>query len=319
MARFKPYYDENRLLHETDRRFHGADAERAGRTVDTVPAVVRTMAPQVIPEAWGRNEQGLQRQEAEARADVDYWAAERAAWQRWWNDQWRKEEGLYRVERLTREQRAFAQRLLGEDGFPEEAFPQAEGPIRSHNDAQILAEVAACGGTMLITSDTRMVDEVEMRRWQRAEGARWGLDVVRLIYNVDELYIGWASDPKAQGRFLEIALGAYWPEDRNAGVNRIRDSVEEGVEALARGHMPRMGRHIRHELEIERDLPRIVERVRRRLPEKTRAGEKGRKAMRERATGREEAKEQGGGGVGRPGIGRGSDRERNSRGEWPNR
>ena len=91
MVEFKPYYDENRLLHETDRRFHAADAERAGRTILTVPAVVRNMAPLVTPGAWGRNEQLLQQREAEARNEASYWDAERAAWQRWWNRQWRKE------------------------------------------------------------------------------------------------------------------------------------------------------------------------------------------------------------------------------------
>lgn len=284
MVEFKPYYDENRLLHETDRRFHAADAERAGRTILTVPAVVRNMAPLVTPGAWGRNEQLLQQREAEARNEASYWDAERAAWQRWWNRQWRKEHGLYRVQTLTKGQKEFAQRLLDKGGFPEEAFPQAEGPIRGHNDAQILAEVAACGGTMLITSDTRMVDEVEMRRWQRSEGAQWGLDVVRLIYNVDDLYIGWASNPEAGNTFLEVAIGAYWPASPSAGINLVRDSVEEGIDALTRGHLPRMGAHIRHQLEVQRDLPRIVERVRGRLPQGTREAEDTRKKMIRAAT-----------------------------------
>ena len=39
------YHDENRLIHETDRRLHAADMELSGGYIQVVPAVAKKLAP----------------------------------------------------------------------------------------------------------------------------------------------------------------------------------------------------------------------------------------------------------------------------------
>ena len=50
------YFDQNRLMDETDRRFHATDLERVGGYVQVVPAVVERLAPLVTVGAWSFSE-----------------------------------------------------------------------------------------------------------------------------------------------------------------------------------------------------------------------------------------------------------------------
>ena len=62
------YFDQNRLIDETDRRFHATDLERVGGYVQVVPAVVERLAPLVTVGAWSFSERVLQDAEAIAEA-----------------------------------------------------------------------------------------------------------------------------------------------------------------------------------------------------------------------------------------------------------
>ena len=277
----KTYFDQNRVVRPTDRRWHAADLEYCGLRLLTVPAMAAKLAPNVAVGAWGRNEQQLAQLAREAREEGRGLDVRRLQTQRWWNAQWRQEGGLYGVDRLTRDEYALSEALLGPNGLPPDAFPRLDGPVEEHNDAQILAQVVARGGTMLITSDSEFVDEVELARWRREEGSAWRLRVEHVVYDADALYTGWAMHPGIGDRFVRTALGAYWPAEAGAGVNRIRESVHAGVEGLRKGHMPRLARHLATQLERRRDVLELIEKVRRRLPEKMRRGEEELRRMRE--------------------------------------
>ena len=132
---------------------------------------------------------------------------------------------------------------------------------------------------MLITSDTTMVDEPKMERWYRIHKDRFGLTAPKVVYNVDELYIRWAEHPGADHVFMRTVLGAFWPERRDAGRNAVRESVEEGVDALVRGHMPRFGRVLKATLSQSRDIQRLIDETRLALPERMRKGEDGLRTM----------------------------------------
>ena len=279
MGMMKTYFDENRIAHEADRRFHAADLEKYGGKVQVVPAVLEQMTPLVAAGAWGRNEQYLRARTEEAKRERNTGLFMNLQKQRWWNEQWRQADGLYHVDRLDEAERLLANRLLSEEGFPQECFPDAEGPLIENNDARIVAEVVAKGGTMLITSDTTMVDEPKMERWYRIHKDRFGLTTPKVVYNVDELYIRWAEHPGADHAFMRTALGAFWPERRDAGRNAVRESVEEGVDALVRGHMPRFGRVLKATLSQSRDIRRLIDETRLALPEKMRKGEDGLRTM----------------------------------------
>ena len=60
--------DRNRLVDETDRRFHATDIERVGGYVQVVPAVVERLASLVRVGAWSFSERVLQDVEAIAEA-----------------------------------------------------------------------------------------------------------------------------------------------------------------------------------------------------------------------------------------------------------
>ena len=51
---------------------------------------------------------------------------------------------------------------------------------------------------MPITSDTTIVDEVELARWHAGEGKRWNLKVENIVYDVDSLFTGWAKHPEVR-------------------------------------------------------------------------------------------------------------------------
>ena len=142
----RTYFDQNRLVSRTDRRFHATDIELAGGCVQIVPAVAARMTPQVRVGAWSFTETTLHQAELievqRGRTDEVRNLRE----QRWWARQWRQRNGLYRVRELSPAEDALARRLLGRDGIPPECFPRAEGTLADDNDAQIIAQVIAVGG-----------------------------------------------------------------------------------------------------------------------------------------------------------------------------
>ena len=118
------YHDENRLIHETDRRLHAADMELSGGYIQVVPAVAKKLAAFVQQGALAWSEG--QTQQAEALQD-DAEEGRRLRGERWWIREWRRKDGLYRLKRLTSEKRALTRLLLGRDGLPTDAF-------REHKD-----------------------------------------------------------------------------------------------------------------------------------------------------------------------------------------
>lgn len=271
----RTYFDQNRIMQGTDRRFHAADIEMEGGRLQTVPAVASRMTPLVRAGAWGWSQQRLEEEAKDAEQCGDRARLKRAKVQQWWNQQWRKEGGIYGLERLTNEERDLAERLVGPSGFDPDCFPDREGKLEDHNDAQVLAEVVARGGTMLITADTTFVDEARMGRWFNTHKEVLGLKSQRVVYNVDELFIRWSEHPGADGRFLRTVLGAYWPEDADAGTNAVREAVEEGVKRLGRGgHMPRFAVYLKNTLETRADIAELIREVRRKLPVRMRQAEK---------------------------------------------
>ena len=59
----KTYFDQNRLVKETDRRFHATDIELAGGFIQIVPSVAARLTPQVRIGAWSFTESTLSQAE----------------------------------------------------------------------------------------------------------------------------------------------------------------------------------------------------------------------------------------------------------------
>ena len=82
----KTYYDENRVVMRTDRRFHATDVELAGGYLQVVPAVAEKLVPGIQVSALGWTEGQLMGAEAIQARDGDVEAATRLGIQRWPED-----------------------------------------------------------------------------------------------------------------------------------------------------------------------------------------------------------------------------------------
>ena len=273
-------FGQNRLVSQTDRRFHATDIELAGGYVQVVPAVAARMTPQVRVGAWSFTETTLhQAEQIEAqRGRTD--EVRNLREQRWWARQWRQRNGLYRVRELSPAEDALARRLLGRDGIPPECFPRAEGTLVDDNDAQIIAQVIAGGGTLLLTSNMVMVRDGMLQEWFDRHHNEWpGVQARQLVQRVDELFCRWWQHRRGPEVLTRTALAAFWPEDASASPELVRIHAEEGLEAMARGHFPRFAPQVREHIQLAHDVAGQIEAVRRNLPHRTRQAEAERRAM----------------------------------------
>lgn len=279
------YYDQNRLIHGTDRRLHATDMEMAGGYVQIVPAVAEKLARGVEPSAlaWSHG-QALQ---AEAIAPDEDALRERRI-ERWWLSEWRRREGLYRVRVLNPTERAIVKELLGSGGLPAEAFPRAQGLLRDDNDAQLVAQVIACQGRMVITSNRVLIEKRVLDEWLQQKQNRWpGLHTDKLLAEVDPLYTGWwTGHPLGPATMTRIVLAAYWPDKWNATTDEVLGEVTKAVAALERGHLKVFGGLVRERMESdETAVAEEIGKLRGNLPEHARAAERRRRAILEEGEG----------------------------------
>lgn len=276
----RTYFDQNRLLKETDRRFHATDIELAGGFIQIVPAVVARLAPQVTIGAWSFTETTLLQME-QIQADLgNDREVHRVREQRWWTHQWRLSNGLYRVRQLSRTENALAERLLGPHGIPPECFPRAEGALADDNDAQIIAQVIAVGGTLLISSNLVMVRDRILQAWFDRHHNEWpGVQARKLVQRVDPWFCRWWRHERGPAVYTRSALAAFWPEATNASAELVRAHAEEGLAALARGHFPTFAPQVLEHIRSAPDLENHIETVRRNLPLRTRRAEAERRSM----------------------------------------
>ncbi len=278
MMELATYHDQNRLIHETDRRLHAADMELSGGYVQVVPAVARKLAPFVEERALGWSEG--QTQQAEALQDAPE-EVRRLRGERWWIGEWRRKNGPYRLKRLTREQRALARALLGRDGLPTDAFPRAQGRLCDDNEAQMVAEVMACRGRMIITSNRVLIERDVLDEWLGRHQNQWpGLSSDRLLADVDPLYTRWwRSHPMGPRLLTRVVLSAYWPKNERAETEEVVDEARKGAQALERGHLKHFAQRVLERLEQTDTIREEIPEARRALARGMRAAERRREAL----------------------------------------
>lgn len=276
----RTYLDQNRILHETDRRFHAADLEMAGGYVQIVPAVVERLAPRVIVGAWGITESILREAENAFEARGQWESRRSVQAERWWMRQWRRREGLYRVRELSRAEEAIAQRLLSRDGMPPECFPRAEGALHEDNDARVIAQVLAVGGTLLITSNMAMVVEELLQEWFDRHHNQWpGMEPRRVVQQADVWLRRCWEHPAGPRVLTRSVLGAFWPET-GADTERVLERAEKGLNAMAKGHFPTFAAEVLERLESKPgEIAEDAAAVRRSLPVRMRKAEEERRAL----------------------------------------
>ena len=180
------------------------------------------------------------------------------------------------------EELEIAGQLLGPGGIPADCFPRAQGNLLDDNDANVVAQVIAVGGTLLLTSNMVMVDDDRLQRWFVENHNRWPVPDTghRLVERVDELYdTWWESHEGAREVLCDSAVAAFWPERDEAPAAAVRQSTLAGVRALARGHFRTFAPKLMSRLASEHDLEARITRIRDGLPARMRQGERRRRAM----------------------------------------
>lgn len=278
MTNLATYHDQNRLLHETDRRLHAADMELSGGYIQVVPAVAKKLASLVQESALAWSEG--QTQQVEALHD-DTEERRRLRGERWWIGEWRRRDGLYRLKRLTPEQKSLARMLLGAQGLPTDAFPRAQGRLADDNDAQMVAEVMACRGRMIITSNRVLIEKDILDEWLKRNENRWpGLSARRLLADVDPLYTAWWNGhPLGPKLLTRVVLNAYWPANESASPEEVIKQATDGAQALERGHMKNFAALVLERLRKTDTVHEEIRNMGQRLARRTHEAEARRRTM----------------------------------------
>ena len=272
------YFDQNRIIRDADRRLHAADVEQSGGFIQIVPAIAQRIVPGLNARALLWSDGTLRQREAMASEQGE---KEEVREQRWWVEQWRRPNGLYRIRLLNEEQRAIANELLEANGLPKEAFPRARGDLKDDNDAQLVAEIMALRGTMIVTSNAVLIRRKPLDDWlKRNQNRRVGVTVDRLLADVDPLYCSWWKKDEAGPRALaKIVIGAYWPKNAMAGTEEIVKSVDHGLARLERGHLTKFARLVKERLADEEVRNKAIQQVRAKLPIAARKAEQEREMI----------------------------------------
>ena len=197
----RTYIDQSRISRDSDRKIHAADLEMGGRFVQIVPAIARKLAPRARTWQWAKEAEELATTKKELLRRQGTSAAHKCQRERWWCEQWAQPEGLYRVGLLTPEQNREVEWLLsGDDGaLPNECFPDAEGPLAEHNDAEIVAEVIVLGGHLILTSNLVFVQSERLETWRKNNGNRYGTPPQEPLVQKGPTVLTLAQRPRRQG------------------------------------------------------------------------------------------------------------------------
>lgn len=272
------YFDQNRIIRDADRRLHAADMEHTGGFIQIVPAIAERMVPGLNSRALLWSDGALRQREAMASERREI---ETIREQRWWVDQWRRPNGLFRIRMLNEEQRSIATELLEANGLPQEAFPRARGELKDDNDAQLVAEILALRGTMIVTSNAVLIRRQPLEDWLKRNQNRWvGVTVDRLLADVDPLYCSWWKNHEAGPRTLtKVVIGAYWPKHPLAATEEVAASVGDGLDRLERGHLTEFARLVKETLANPVVRNAAIQEVRSNLPVAARKAEQERETM----------------------------------------
>ena len=301
----RTYFDQNCLQEEVDRRLHAADMELAGGRIQVVPAIIERLAPAVHVGAWGWSETQLKQTEMMLEATAENrnkcHRIRNLRQQRWWCGEWKKNNGLYWVHELNQEEQAIAEALVGPGGMPKDCFPRAEdGPLGMDNDANIVAQTIAVGGTLIITGNMVMVEDDQLHEWMRRTQNQWPVRHSQgLVQRVDKLYREWWSHPQGPTELTKSVIGAHWPADENAETDEVMAGARRGAAAMSRGHFKKFGPILEAHLQKTDVVVELVQDVRKNLPARMRKAERERRMIMETGEKEEVRKERGSGQKGR--------------------
>ena len=233
----RTFVDRNRILKITDRRFHSAWEElRASRLW-----ITETIAGECVGNRRIGDLENMRAQAAQicGREDPATMIARDAAQDVWWIDQWRSPHGIVGLRRLNEKQARHRDALL-QTMIPEHFECAAQEEVEQLADARMVAEVAALGEELLLSSNFNRVEVDAQNRWIRGQPKTAGEPAEGPIHLVDG-YMKECMEQTEEGRTLGLRaiLGGFWPEDRNADEDEV---IGAALGAAARMQKP--GAHL---------------------------------------------------------------------------
>ena len=153
----------------------------------------------------------------------------------WWARMWRDPESPYRIVPVNPEGRKSSPNGFSPRSDPR-CFPGTDPEdIPDRPDAKIVAESLVLGATMLLTSNLRSIDHIEVNKWTIKHGAEWGIRPERLLHEADDAFVRWTVEDAALERWIQAGFIACWPSRDDADPVEVIDRTAAGIEALSRG------------------------------------------------------------------------------------
>ena len=101
-------------------------------------------------------------------------------------------------------------------------FPTTDpDDIGDHTDARIVCESMALGAKMLLTSNMRTIDHIEVNRWATENGNKLGFKAEPVLYQADATLTEWTSTPAKLERWIQAGFLACWPHDDTASAKEV--------------------------------------------------------------------------------------------------
>ena len=225
-------YDDNRLTRWGQRRLHSAFEESGANQTWTVPAIASEIASAVTPTDWDRGRRNI---EAAIQAGDNVL---RHRVQLWWNEQWSNPKSQYAVRVLTPEERAITEEMVVamEKTMHPAGFLKVAGDLRDHPDAIAICETVATGSTLFITKDEAAMITPVINDWIEQHAPKWQISNAPAVVDVDDAMLRWGKDnPRS---LAEVALLAYWPEDRNESNEAVIRQTRACLRSIGIGGTP---------------------------------------------------------------------------------
>ena len=202
-------------LRPTQRKLHAAWQELQGRQVLATPGVARELAPLAVDVAWmGRPSDAENRLRA-GGSRLPKRRGNELRQQAWWGEMWADGKSPYGIVTLTPEQEELAERIR--TVIDPACFPNTDPEdIPGLGDAAIVSESMALGAKLLLTSDLRSIDHIEVNRWTVENGTEWGIPAEETLHDADLTFLDWTKTPAELERWIQAGLLACWPSANNA-------------------------------------------------------------------------------------------------------
>ena len=196
----------------------------------TVPTIAGEIARAVTPYDWDRGRRTIE----SAIQAGDNVPGHRV--QQWWQKQWSDPNSQYAVRVLTPEERAVADEMvIAMESMRPMGFLNVKGELRDHPDARAVCETVATQSTLFVTKDDATLVPAVINAWIEQHAPHWGVHDAPAVVDVEEAMLQWAKD-EPRG-LAEVALLAYWPEDRNASDSAV---IKQNSHAFPIPHSARL-------------------------------------------------------------------------------